>query len=230
MKTIMIILACLLAAMPALQASTKAETKAQEKRNAEVQDGILKKKPEEAWKDLPRPRNGIYIVNTHNLSWGGRGAKVLRVAYYLDNQLVEEQGDIKIAWAADDYPAVEVEFPDDKAFNLVRVDIVEPFSQGAGLAEIEIWVDGSNVAPRARISGSKYPRPGLCEIENLIDGKVDFGDGAGYWLTGEKPAYVELKLRREVKVKAEPKLMVPPPPPPAPVDAPKAHSGKGRLP
>ena len=141
---------------------------------------------------VQRPQNGVVIWNTHNWGYGGRGAEELLVSFYDGEKLVREET-VTIPWNKQANPCIQLE-TGELMFDLLRVDVAKAHGISAGLAEVEVFRNGKNIARKAKVSGSDYNKR-LCFPANAIDGITeDSGDGQGYWLSAKTTGYLELKL------------------------------------
>jgi len=152
---------------------------------------------------VPRNRTALILWNTHNHTHGDRGAKICNVLLSRNGTTVWEKNGFPLAWDPGGNPPTVVDLP-PVAFDRVRIDVVEWNGVGGGLAEIEIYRGGRNIARGAYARTSRvYSTTGACGPTMATDGNIDQeADGKGYWLLPtHTPGWIEIDLGQDADVR-----------------------------
>jgi hypothetical protein len=138
----------------------------------------------------------VVVWNQHNGGYNNMGAKVINVALITAGKEVWRRDGIQIPWQAGKDTNVEVLVPlvpTDK----LRVEISDSVNGSGGLAEIEYWKDGHNLARKRRVTVSGvWESNKKCAGETLTDGITTSKDHqVGYWLVPSGEAgWAEINL------------------------------------
>jgi hypothetical protein len=142
------------------------------------------------------PRNGrtsktpshLAIYNTHNWRYGNFRAKECNVFLLRSGRPVAEFTRVPLNWDRESNPPTNIPLK-NLLFDAIRIELLSWEMEGAGLAEVQLIVDGKNrlAGAAARASGIYNPnKPGDCTPAMVTDGVIDENkdgrDGAGYWL------------------------------------------------
>lgn len=142
--------------------------------------------------------NGTTVVvwNQHNGPFNDRGTKRINVALITDKKEVFRQNDIDIPWEPGKDTFVVVKVPTVRT-DSVRVEIVDAVDNQGGLAEIQFFRYGKNLARKRKVTVNGFweqnPR---CAAEMLTDTITTSHEHlVGYWLppTKEK-GWAEVRL------------------------------------
>lgn len=153
---------------------------------------------------LPKKATGdvLAIYNTHNWTYGDRGAKICNIQLTLNAKEVWRNENVIVAWdaAKKANPKTTIELPDIK-YDTVRIEVVKWEGAGGGLAEVQILRSGKNIAlGKPAMANAVYnpESPHLCTPQMINDGFGDesmdeAGDGKGYWLLpSNKAGWIEI--------------------------------------
>ncbi|MCF6313239.1 MAG: hypothetical protein L3J39_12385 [Verrucomicrobiales bacterium] len=131
----------------------------------------------------------IEIWNQTNGGKNDRGSTKANVIFYLDDKEVWRKDEVKLSWVKGQDMVTKVEIPRIKV-NRVRVEISEFHFRGGGLAEIQLFRDGKNIARGGRVEASGFwAKNKKYSPSKVVDGITSGNqkDG-GYWLLPNKKA------------------------------------------
>ena len=136
----------------------------------------------------------VVLWNTHNATHNTSGALRCNVVLLHRRKEVWRQDDVNVVWRRGEDSSTSVALP-SVAFTSVKVEITRWQGYSGGLAEVEVWKAGRNIALKrpARASESLDARCGpLC----VTDGITSSGNyKRGYWLLPDNRAgWVEVNL------------------------------------
>ena len=125
----------------------------------------------------------VVIYNQHNAGFNDRGAKKINVALITNEKEVWRQNDIAIPWEAGKDTSVSVDVPAVPT-DRIRVEVTDSINGSGGLAEIEYWHNGHNLAKKRRVKVSAvWENNPKCGGDTLTDGITTSKDHqVGYWL------------------------------------------------
>lgn len=128
-------------------------------------------------------KDRIVIWNQHNGKVGDRGSTKANVILFDGQKEVWRKNDVSLNWSKDKDAKTEIETP-EMPFNRIRVEITKIRSRGGGLAEVQFFRRGENVARRARVTASGYwERNKEFAPKRVTDGKTSAASkDDGYWL------------------------------------------------
>lgn len=138
----------------------------------------------------------IVIWNTHNGSQNTSGALQCNVVLFRAGRRVWRSDKIDMPWKQDTDTFATVNAPTSE-FDTVRVEVVKWRGYSGGLAEIEIWRDGKNIALGrvTRASASADIRTTSRRVTDGITTSIAYKNG--YWLLPDNRAgWVEINLAR----------------------------------
>ena len=138
----------------------------------------------------------IVIWNTHNSRYNTSGALQCNVVLFQAGKPVWRVDKVDLPWAQNKDTFAVVNAPAIQ-FDVVRVEITKWRGYSGGLAEIEIWRGGKNVALRkpARASASADGRTTSVRVTDGVTTSVVYKNG--YWLLPDnKAGWVEISLAR----------------------------------
>jgi hypothetical protein len=138
----------------------------------------------------------VVVWNQHNAGYNNMGAKSINVALITGGKEVWRRDGIQIPWEASKDTNVEVSVPAVPTDKL-RVEIAEAVNGTGGLAEIEYWKRGSNIAKKRRVTVSGFWESNKRVAgETLTDGITSSKDHqVGYWLVPSGEAgWAEINL------------------------------------
>jgi len=125
----------------------------------------------------------VVVYNQHNAGFNDRGAKKINIALITNEKEVWRQNDIEIPWKAGEDTSVSVDVPAVPTDKL-RVEVTDSVNSEGGLAEIEYWRNGRNLARKRRVKVSAvWENNPRCGGDTLTDGITTSKDHqVGYWL------------------------------------------------
>lgn len=125
----------------------------------------------------------VVIYNQHNAGFNDRGAKKINVALITNDKEVWRQNDIEIPWEAGKDTSVSVDVPAVPT-DRIRVEVTDSINGQGGLAEIEYWRNGHNLARKRRVKVSAvWENNSKCGGDTLTDGITSSKEHqVGYWL------------------------------------------------
>ena len=130
---------------------------------------------------LTQKQAKVVVWNQHNGNHNNAGARILNVALLADGKEVWRQNDIKIPWEQNVDTKVEVSVPYVPTDKL-RVEVAEVVDHGGGLAEIEYWWEGRNLALKRPVAVSAvWGNDSRCGGATLTDGITSSKNEGGYW-------------------------------------------------
>lgn len=112
---------------------------------------------------------------------------------------VWEQKAATLNWAPDKDASTTFEIP-KRRYDTIRVEIVEWHGNSGGLAEIELWQRGKNVARGKAARASKPHREGDRRVgQNVTDGITSSATHEkGYWILPDgEEGWVEIYLNND---------------------------------
>ena len=142
--------------------------------------------------------NFIRLWNTHNWKYCDRGADKVKVEIFHKDKLVFASGVLDMPWQVQNSPSLDIRFPENIDFDRVRINIMQIHGRGGGLAEVQVFVKGKNIARGCTTQSSSIYNGVLCTSTNTVDGVAeDIGDGIGYWLlkSGDEPGWLDLFVK-----------------------------------
>jgi|GEM_PF-5336653 len=141
-------------------------------------------------------KDRIVIWNQHNGVVGDRGSTKANVILFDGRKEVWRKNNVSLSWAKDQDAKTEIETPEMR-FNRIRVEILEIHFRGGGLAEVQFFRRGNNVAKRARVTASGHWE-GKEEFapKKVTDGNTSAASkDDGYWLLPNKElGWIEIHL------------------------------------
>jgi hypothetical protein len=143
-----------------------------------------------------RQTSRIVIWNTHNSRFNTSGTLQCNVVLLQGNRPVRRFDKIALPWERNEDTFAVVNVPSIQ-FDTVRVEIIKWHGYAGGLAEIEIWQDGKNVALHrpTRASGAVDRQTTSARVTDGITSSVAYKDG--YWLLPDnKAGWIEISLAR----------------------------------
>jgi hypothetical protein len=138
----------------------------------------------------------IVIWNTHNARYNTSGALQCNVALFQAGKPIWRADKVDLPWRRDTDTFAVVNVP-ARQFDLVRVEITKWRGYSGGLAEIEIWRGGKNIAlgKPTRASAAVCMRTTSARVTDGITTSTVYKDG--YWLLPDNRAgWVEISLGR----------------------------------
>ncbi|MCP4376167.1 MAG: hypothetical protein GY794_08350 [bacterium] len=138
----------------------------------------------------------IVIWNTHNSRHNTSGALKCNVVLFDRGKSVWRVDNVDLPWKKDADTYAVVNAP-PRQFDVVRVEITKWKGYSGGLAEIEVWKGGKNIALRkpARASASADKQTMSARVTDGITSSVVYKKG--YWLLPDsKSGWVEVSLAR----------------------------------
>jgi hypothetical protein len=146
-------------------------------------------------------RNGgqasrIVIWNTHNSKYNTSGSLQFNVVLFRAGKPVWRADKVDLPWERNTDTFAVVNIP-VRQFDVVRVEITKWRGYSGGLAEIEIWQGGKNIALRmpTRASASADRRTTSTRVTDGITTSNVYKNG--YWLLPDKQAgWIEISLAR----------------------------------
>lgn len=121
-----------------------------------------------------------------------RGVDHCDIVFYDGPREVERREHVRIPWSAEIDANIALSLP-RVPFTRVRVDLTSWLGRGGGLAEIELFRKGQNIAPQAKASASAIWGEGY-EAERAVDGiTTATSSPGGFWLLPDgTPGWIEL--------------------------------------
>lgn len=139
----------------------------------------------------------IILWNTHNGSFGDRGAKVCKVEVFSKGSLQWKDENVEMAWSVDKDEKTFVNVPSIPFVDVVRVTILKHIGNGGGLTEIQVMDHGVNRALNAKVTASGYYKNPPYPPEWAVDGITSSAEHhKGYWLLNrsKSPGWIEITL------------------------------------
>lgn len=136
----------------------------------------------------------IVLWNQHNSTYDDRGTSLADVTLLLNGQRAWRKESIPLPWPPGTDGRQEVPLP-AVDFNQVRVDVRQWQGIGPGLAEVEVWRDGVNVALGCRVECSTDWSE-TYRSAKVVDGVASSAShGVGYWLAEDgQEGWLEIDL------------------------------------
>lgn len=145
-------------------------------------------------------RNRIVIWNTNNLKGGQFGTKAVNIILSLKGAQVFRKNNAIMEWAQEKEIPYTLELPVNAKFDKIRVEFVSWIDRGAAISEIEVYLNGRNVAlgKKATTSANWHEKAFLESHLSLTDGVTipSFNkQAAEYWINpmGSK-GWVEIEF------------------------------------
>jgi hypothetical protein len=138
----------------------------------------------------------IVIWNTHNGRHNTSGALQCNVILSRAGSPVWRSDKVDLPWERNKDTSVSLEVPAGQ-FDVVRVEVVKWKGYSGGLAEIEVWRGGKNVALRmpTRASAAADTRTVSSRVTDGVRTSSAYKEG--YWLLPDKQAgWIEIDLAR----------------------------------
>lgn len=139
----------------------------------------------------------VVVWNQHNGEFNDRGTQSFNLSIISDGKEVWRLNDIKIPWEAGEDSSVTINVPSVQADKL-RIEIVGTVKGSGGLAEVEYWKDGKNLAKKRRVTvSSVWENDEHFVGDKLTDGITTSKEHeTGYWLAPDNEAgWAEIQLR-----------------------------------
>jgi len=143
----------------------------------------------------PAPRiEKIVLWNQHNGDHNNCGTRMCNLVLYRQRREVWRQNAIVVPWQRDQDTSVALDVPRVSA-DRVRVEITQWHGAAGGLAEIEVFSGGKNIADGCKVHGTdrgaKVYRPAL--VNDGITSSEHHE--VGYWVAADGyPAWAEIEL------------------------------------
>jgi hypothetical protein len=138
----------------------------------------------------------IVIWNTHNGRHNTSGALQCNVVLSRAGSSVWRSDKVALPWERNKDTFVSLDVP-ARQFDVVRVEVVKWKGYSGGLAEIEVWRGGKNVALRmpTRASAASDARTVSSRVTDGVTTSSAYKEG--YWLLPDKQAgWIEIDLAR----------------------------------
>jgi hypothetical protein len=146
----------------------------------------------------PTPdRNELVVWNTHNFTYKSSGSATVSVFLLSENKVIWQKTNIDLGWDAQKNIPTKIKLPATK-YDKVKLILTPRMPGIVGLAEVEVYRNGRNIAlGRPVRANAEYGR-NLCTPEMAVDGiNFDKSDGGGYWMSpvdGKKPGWIEINV------------------------------------
>lgn len=143
-----------------------------------------------------RQDSRIVIWNTHNSRFNTSGTLQCNVVLSQAGRPVWRSNKVDLPWEQDKDTFAVVQVPSTE-FDTVRVEIIKWHGYAGGLAEIEIWQEGKNVALHrpTRASAAVDRQTTSARVTDGITTSATYKDG--YWLLPDNQAgWIEISLAR----------------------------------
>lgn len=151
---------------------------------------------------LPRPAklagvaaDKLVIFNQHNGPHNNSGTQWCDATLYSGERVAWRQEHVELPWAPGADLSVERKLP-QVAFDRLRVDVAAREGQHAGLAELQLFAGGENLALDCPARGAGFFDQRRCE-SRVADGIVSsIDENIGYWILPQPqtPGWVEIDL------------------------------------
>jgi hypothetical protein len=148
--------------------------------------------------------NVIVLWNQHNGVAKDRGTKAVKLEVFNGATTLWKEDRLELPWDGSIDSKISLTVPKQRsAIERIRVTILETIGNGGGLAEIEFYQGGKNIARDARVSASDFfQKDQRFAPARAIDGITTSRDMfVGYWLLPDAKAgrtgWIELVFRRK---------------------------------
>ena len=168
--------------------------------------GISRLKMEKRLQSMTPPAMTLVLWNQHNGHHNDRGTTECNVVLLNGVKEVWRKNSIPCEWKADDDVSTSIILP-PLVFTKVRIEITKAYRNGAGLAEIEVMLNGNNIALGCAASANSiFDNNNDYAASTLTDGITTSKDiGKGYWVTAwTQTGWAEVDLTQKVKIKKKP--------------------------
>ncbi len=138
----------------------------------------------------------IVIWNTHNSRFNTSGTQQCNVALFQGRRAVWRSNKVHLPWERNNDTFAVVNVPPVR-FDIVRVEITKWHGYSGGLAEIEVWQGGKNIALHkpTRASSAVDARVASAKVTDGVT--TSLGYKSGYWLLPDNQAgWIEISLAK----------------------------------
>jgi hypothetical protein len=138
----------------------------------------------------------IVIWNQYNgKEYQDRGTNEINLSLMSGGRPVWSKRGVVVPWQGGEDTFVSVNAP-RVAYDVLRIEIVSWHKLGGGLAEIEVYRSGQNIAKGAQVAVSKTPA-GSPPPSMLVDGITTSARvSAGYWILPDKtPGTIDIQIK-----------------------------------
>lgn len=142
----------------------------------------------------PRDEARLIIWNQNNGGKGDRGTRKINVILRAGEKEIWRRNDIHMSWdkTKQEKEVIPVPFLTLVA-DTIRIEITETVNERGGLAEVEYFKDGKNVALGCTVTASGYWE----NNEGVIPAKLTDGSPDSHWLLPDKTlGWAEINLRK----------------------------------
>ncbi len=163
---------------------------------AGVDLAVIQPEPSYETRGDAKQASKIVLWNTHNGRFNTSGTLQCNVVLFHLGQAVWRANKVKLPWAQSKDTFATVDVP-AMQFDVVRVEITKWHGYSGGLAEIEVWRDGKNIAlnQRTSASGAADRRTLSARVTDGVTSSVGYKNG--YWLLPDNQAgWIEISLAR----------------------------------
>ena len=148
---------------------------------------------------LPAEGYKLVLWNHHNGIANDRGTQSCKIEAFKGNSVVWKLDAVKLDWEAGEDTEATVEIPAQWfGIDRLRITILEWKGFGGGLAEVELFRGGRNLARSARVVASSFfQKDDRFSAQRAIDGITSSSQMfSGYWLLpDETEGYLDIFLK-----------------------------------
>ena len=126
----------------------------------------------------------VTLWNTHNGHDGNNGTLAGDLLLLLNGEVIWRKDKLAVPWKADSDAQLAVDLPEMR-FSAVRFEIIKANPPAGGLAEIEVWQDGANIALRRPVTAKQCFSTQFLPTAAVDGVTTSAVFGQGYWLLGD---------------------------------------------
>jgi hypothetical protein len=157
---------------------------------------VIQQEPGHATRDDAKQASKIILWNTHNSRFNTSGTLQCNVVLFHLGRPVWRANKVNLPWERSKDTFASVDVP-ALQFDVVRVEITKWQGYSGGLAEIEVWRDGKNIAlnQNTSASGAADRRTHSARVTDGVT--ISLGYKNGYWLLPDNQAgWIEIDLAK----------------------------------
>ena len=139
----------------------------------------------------------IVVWNIHNADYNDRGAKFLNVIIFSGDKEVWRKNEVEIPWASGEDKSVTIDLPALRV-DKIRIEVTGFIKAAGGLAEVEYWKDGKNLAQKRRVVvNAVWENNENVSGDRLTDGiTTSKQHQIGYWCMPDRESgWAEIMIR-----------------------------------